>query len=346
MIDNATMAAAAAIRQRADLTTRLSTEFFPTAPFRDFQTRVFTVLEEREARLKSGVMEQKGAALIGPAGTGKSRMAEKVIRDFEAIAEATDGREFGSRIVSIIVPGRASIKDTLREILRQMGYPCEANRDEDYLTQRVMAQFEGQRVAALHLDEVQDSGRYATSDSMRMFSKKFRNLMQHRRWPVCLILTATLEGREFINHDQTLTRRLRPIEILPMSFSQDAQLLRNSAATLVHRAGLSDAGLFDVPEFLQILMHASAYRFGIAMEMTIEAIDEAMSEGDREIGLDHFVGAYYLRMNCDDDLNPFISPHWKVIDTTTAMDRILEQRKEELRKEAEKRKRRKSVAVR
>jgi hypothetical protein len=215
MIDGATRAAVAAIRHRADLTTSLSAEFFPTAPFRDFQARVFGVLEEREARLKAGLTEQKGAALLGPAGTGKSRMAEKVISNFEAVAESTGGREFGSRIVSTIVPGRASIKDTLREILRQIGYPCESTRDEDYLTQRVIAQFEGQRVAALHLDEVQDSGRYATSDSTRMFSKKFRNLMQHRRWPVCLILTATLEGREFINHDQTLTRRLRPIEILP-----------------------------------------------------------------------------------------------------------------------------------
>ncbi len=101
-----------------------------------------------------------------------------------------------------------------------------------------------------------------------------------------------------------------------------------------------------MPEFLEVLIHASAYRFGIAMEMTIEAIDEAMSEGDRKIDLDHFAGAYYLRMNCDDDLNPFMTQHRKAIDTTTAMDRILEQRKEELRKETEKRKKRKAMAAR
>jgi hypothetical protein len=44
-----------------------------------------------------------------------------------------------------------------------------------------------------------------------------------------------------------------------------------------------------------------------------------MSGGDREIGLDHFAGTYYLRMNCDDDLNPFMAQHWTAIDTTTAM---------------------------
>jgi hypothetical protein len=75
---------------------------------------------------------------------------------------------------------------------------------------------------------------------MRMFSKKFRNLMQYRQWPVCLILTAFFEGREFNNHDQTLTRRLRPIEIRPMTYAQDAQLLPSAAGTLVRRAGLAD----------------------------------------------------------------------------------------------------------
>jgi hypothetical protein len=53
-----------------------------------------------------------------------------------------------------------------------------------------------------------------------------------------------------------------------------------------------------------------------------------------------------MPIDSDDDLNPFMTQHWKAIDTTTAMDRILEQRKEELRKEAEKRKNRKAVAAR
>lgn len=325
-----------AIRRSAALMADLESEFFPTAPFEAFQRRVFSVLEAREERLKAGITEQKGAALIAPAGTGKSRIAQQVIRNYREVAEATGGREFGSKIVSVVVPGRASIKDTLRAILREMGYPCEANRDEDYLTQRMQAQFEIQRVAALHLDEVQDSGRYTTSDSMRMFGKKFRNLMRHGQWPVCLILTGTLESREFINHDQTLTRRIRPIEILPMTYAEDAQVLRRSAARLVQRAGLSDGGLFAEPEFLKIFMHASAYRFGVAMEMTIEAIGEAMAEGDREISLDHYAGAYYLRMNCADEVNPFMSPHWQAIETTVAMDRMLAQRQED--KEKKKRK--------
>jgi hypothetical protein len=75
-------------------------------------------------------------------------------------------------------------------------------------------------------------------------------------------------------------------------------------------------------------MHASAYRFGIAMEMTVEAIDEAMSEGDCKIGPRPLRRRLLVRGNCDDDLNPFIAQHWKAIDTTIAMDRILEQQKE------------------
>lgn len=114
-----------------------------------------------------------------------------------------------------------------------------------------------------------------------------------------------------------------------MTYAEDAQVLRRSAARLVQRAGLSDGGLFAEPEFLKIFMHASAYRFGVAMEMTIEAIGEAMTEGDSEISLDHYAGAYYLRMNCADEVNPFMTQHWQAIETTVAMDRMLVQRKED-----------------
>ena len=115
-------------------------------------------------------------------------------------------------------------------------------------------------VAALHLDEVQDSGRYKTSDSVEVFSKRFRNLMQDREWPVCLIMTATPEGKTLINHDPTLTRRLRPVEMKPMSFKNDSIVLRKALAELFKTAGILDAGLLAQDEFIKILIHASVGR--------------------------------------------------------------------------------------
>ena len=143
-----------------------------------------------------------------------------------------------------------------------------------------------------------------------------------------MILSSTPEGREFINHDFTLTRRLRSIEIPPLAVNVDGSVLRSALGKLIADAGLSHEGLIDVPDFMPMFIHAVAYRFGLAIELTIEAIGEAKSDLDAVINLDHFAAAYYGRMNCDEHLNPFITAHWRGIDTTRAMDRWVEEQKE------------------
>jgi len=69
------------IRSAAKLAAGLETHFFETATYQTLRHRIFEVLETREARLSAGLTEQKGVALIGPAGVGKSRMVEEVRRE-------------------------------------------------------------------------------------------------------------------------------------------------------------------------------------------------------------------------------------------------------------------------
>jgi hypothetical protein len=201
---------------------------------------------------------------------------------------------------------------------------------------RLKALLEHERVAAVYLDELQDAGRHTTQEAMSSFAKRFRNLMQDPPWLVCLILSATPEGREFINHDFTLTRRLRAVEILPMTPPADGPTLRAALEDLISAAELSHEGMIKIPDFMAILIHASAYRFGLAIELAIDAIGEATSNGDTVIDLDHFATAYHNRMNCDDELNPFVSDYWRGIDATQAMERYIEDRKGAAKQECRK----------
>lgn len=297
--------------------------FVKTEIYYEFRHRVFGVVEDREAHLKAGRKEQKGVALIGPAGSGKSRIAEEVINEYHALAEASGGREFGCRIISVIVPGRATVRETLVAILKTLGYEATGGiREEDTLANTVMKQLKEHRVAAIHLDEVQDSGRFKTSDSVEAFAKRFRNFTQDKEWPVCLLMTATLEGKAMINHDPTLTRRLRLIEIKPITFKESGQQLRSTVKQLLADAKINDAdSLVDEDEFIKILIHAAVGRFGIAVEMAIEAIGECVDDGRDEIEMGYFADAYALRNDCDEELNPFVSESWSTIDTGKAMQR-------------------------
>lgn len=324
---NDALALMATIRDREQQKADLSDLFIETEVYRNIRAAIFGALEAREARLKHRQFEQKGVAIIGLPGSGKSRMIARAIAEYEQAAQATGGREFGHRIVSLIVPGQASVKDTCFAILDATGYPRNDIRTEDYLVERVRTSLEYHQIAALHLDEVQDAGRHSTATARSNFTKRFRNLMQQDPWPVCLILSSTVEGKESVNHDGTLTRRLHPIEIPPMTFKDDRLTLKFGVEKLLAGAGLDHQELVDVNEFIRILIHGSAYRFGVPIEMTIEAIGDAGANCDKVIDLGHFASAYHNRTNCDAELNPFISDHWQAIDTTLSMQRYLDERK-------------------
>jgi hypothetical protein len=315
------------IRQVATQLADLSNLFFETDDYRNFRTRVFGVLERREARLKLGLTEQWGAALLGPAGSGKSRLTTKIIAEYASLADATGGREFGTKIVIAIVPGQATVKDTCKAILNALGYGISRAHDEDHLIGRVVFQMKEQKVAGLHLDEIQDAGRYKTSGSMGQFSKRFRNLMQNEEWPICLILTATTEAKSFINHDHTLSRRLKPIEMSPARLEVDGPVVREAMGTFLRTLEMQRHPELDEGKFMARLLHAGAQCFGIAIELVQEAIGVAMMAGETTLTADHFIDAYFEQTDCDDELNPFLSNNWKVIDTRTAMDRAIRESK-------------------
>ena len=265
---------------------RLEDYFERTETYLRFRMRVFSVLAQREARLREGRSELKGAVLIGLAGAGKSRIAAEIIKEHNALTTQAGDWKFGTRILSVVVPGRSTVKEALKAILQALGYPAKGRRDEDYLGKLVIEYLKECRIAAIHLDEVQDSGRYKTKDSVEAFLKVFRNMMQHKEWPVCLIMTATPEARHLVNLDEPLRRRLRPMEMRPLTFEEDGQTLRETLMRLFDDAGITDPGILALDEFIRILIHASVGRFGIAVEMAIEAIGECLGHGDKAIDLD------------------------------------------------------------
>ncbi|MEJ6404052.1 AAA family ATPase [Yoonia sp. 2307UL14-13] len=321
-------------KKQAQLSVSLKKPYFETKVFEDFRARVFKVLLERDELIRNGIREVQGAALIGPPGIGKTRMVEQISADFRQLVAKTGGLEFGSNFWSVTIPSRATVKEICELILRQLGYPISptSRRNPDYLIGLVRSRLKDRDVAALHLDEVQDSGRYTTNNTMKQITSNFRNLMQDDDWPVSLIVTGTMEAKAIINDNDTFLRRLEPIEVLPMEFSEEGVALKTAGKELLKKAGVLDDGLLDEDEFIRILMHASAQRFGIAIEILISAISSAGMSKPKTISFEHFAKSYYERMNCDDALNPFLSRDWRSIDTMIAMDRHIKESRQTRRK--------------
>ncbi|WP_179381607.1 hypothetical protein [Jannaschia marina] len=108
----------------------LRDEFVPTPTFKKFFARLFYVPELRGDRMKIGSGGIKGLALIDPPGTGRTRMFRMTANLYAESVEALDGRQFGSKGVTVTVPNRASVEAMCCEILRQLGYPITGTRTE------------------------------------------------------------------------------------------------------------------------------------------------------------------------------------------------------------------------
>lgn len=104
-----------------------------------------------------------------------------------------------------------------------------------------------------------------------------------------------------------------------MLLEKDGRIAQAAIKQMLSENDLSDDGILDETEFLEILIHASGYRFGMA----IESIGLAKLDQDAEVTMDHFAEDYYVGMNCDDEINPFISRFWQPIYTSKALDRYI-----------------------
>lgn len=333
------LAARETAQSLAQGTVDLAKIFYSTGDFRLLRQRVFRALAEREKKMAEGLTEhQTGVAIIAAPGSGKSRMMSQVLQEHHAISETLNDCRFGYRILNVLVPGNATIKETCEEILCALNYPNERVRDEAYLVRRVRNLLAKERIAGLWLDEVQDVGRHATPKAILAFTKRFRNLMQDSQWPVCLFLSATPEAREIFKMDKTLSRRLTPLEIEPMTIQNDAALIRSTAADLLSNAKIGEPGFFAEDEFVELLIKAADGRFGMFLKFTVDAITRAKSQGRCEIDLDDYAHAFFKHTNNQDELNPFISQHWRSIDTATILDRVADEIKQDRRRDASKRK--------
>jgi hypothetical protein len=110
--------------------------------------------------------------------------------------------------------------------------------------------------------------------------------------------------------------------IKPITFKESGQQLRGAFKPLLADAEINGSDrLLDEDEFIKILIHAAVGRFGVAMELAIEAIGECVEDGSNEIEMVYFADAYAFRNDCDEELNPFVADDWSTIDTGKALQR-------------------------
>lgn len=258
-------------------------------------------------------------ALLAPTGSGKTRTLEWVFAELERLMAHSAKGKHDLRIVSVRMPTPSTLKTAAEAVMEEIGYPVnvkattEANATDRW--EQLRRLLKAQRVTVLHFDEAQDIWGNANKPQRRAVINTLKSLSQNKDWPFIVVLSGTEELADMVNQDQQLGRRLKPVEIRLLKKATDARTIRSVITTYCEEAGLAGFDQVD-PQFLDRFLIACCYRLGIAIDLIIGTITQAVLCGDQRLTDRHFALGFADISECDAAMNPFISPDWETIDAS------------------------------
>lgn len=121
--------------------------------------------------------------------------------------------------------------------------------------------------------------------------------------------------------DPQLARRMQTVHFNSLSPVAHGNDVLDLVENYCKRAGLPPApGIVELAHG-ERLIHAAANQFGLVIELTLAAIEQAFLRGDRQLASQDFARAYHLRTACDDAFNPFVIPDFYRIDARQVFSR-------------------------
>lgn len=279
------------------------------------------LLYRRRADLAAGRQpEARGIVLVGNPGSGKSTALQRLFNSHSEL-ETLRVDKVKADIVSFQIPSPGTLKSVGMSCLKGLGYPLRRDRTAAIIWELVQAHLHHRRVLFLHLDEMQDLHVNRSRSETQSVVNTLKSLMQNVEWPVGLILSGTPALKELVNLDPQLSRRLMPIEFSSISSTTHADSLASLIKQYANMAKLPLEPNVLKKDHIRRVIHSSANELGLAIEMVVAAIEEAMLHDDAELTIDAFRRAFRRKANCVDMLNPFVAGDWQAIDSRKLFER-------------------------
>jgi hypothetical protein len=270
--------------------------------------------------------------ITGASGAGKSHRLKRTLRKHPAFkgynAESPD-----SPVVFVNVPSPCTLKQLGRQTLAMTGYPLERDLLEHITWEKVRRRLDQGDKLILIFDEMQHITQNANSAEQEKIANTIKDLLIDEKWRVSVVVCGLPAVADFIRSDIQLRRRARFIRLKPLAMPQGNADIAAMISALAGVAGLS-VGSDIEHDLAPRLIHSAGRQWGIAIELTHEAIEIALQpdyldlgQDDDEIDLEasprlspdgeltrhHFAQAFEDLMDCTEDENPFTSRDWTSI---------------------------------
>lgn len=254
-------------------------------------------------------LETHGILLIEPTGGGKTTAIAEVLKGCDVLE--INAETGAPRVVQCAVENPATQKSVAIAILRELGISRVSDREKAWtLFDMVRRRIEATGATVLWIDEAQD---LFLSKSAREIEDTVKNLKSLMRGSaaVILILSGTERLAEITSYDSQIDRRFTKIIPKDLVIGTDNDALDEIIRNYCERAKLT----FN-PDGAVVsrLIHASRNRFGRAIETTINAIEQALLDGDSILERQHFAEAWAMKETSPWDRNIFVAEAWRSIE--------------------------------
>lgn len=240
--------------------------------------------------------EARGLLITGKSRVGKSRELERMITAFNEQKEIFPNGK-AARIVQCRLWGKVTSKDLAATALGALGYPSMPRATENDMWQRVHQQAANQGVIGIHFDEAQhaftETGRSANGVVLNTLKK----ILKDMNCPMILILSGVPALGAHIEMDEPGEDRLQLRYLLKalhfdlINLRRDLEELNHLAFCFADKVNIDFEPLSSL-EFYHRLSHAAGYRWGLVIEMLIEALTLCRVEKAEGISIRHFERAF------------------------------------------------------
>lgn len=201
--------------------------------------------------------------------------------------------------------------------MRALGYHQERENSKANYWSDVRNHLTLRQVKLLHFDEAQEVFEASSQSDIRGILDMFKGLMGNEEWPTIVALSGMPILELLMEENFQALRRFYRAPLEPISMIGGAAAVGQQLKSYADMAGLLPRFNDDL---VLRLIHAASDQLGLAMEIIVDAIQEALMAGDSELTGRHFADAYERHTDCDIDLNIFESDEWRELRTLRVAD--------------------------
>jgi hypothetical protein len=251
-------------------------------------------------------VEGRALAVLGHSGAGKSTALARIL--------ATKFPDYGKPsclVVYVSAPAPCTLKTLGRKLLHRLGYPLVADRKEHEIWEAIRLHLAKLGTRILIIDEMQNITANARADEAERIRDTLKSLLNSEEHPICLIFAGLPELQFFLEADTQLRRRTSRWVAFKSLSESDLGGVKGTVQVLAKSAGLTA----DFSGHLgQRLIHAALNEFGTMIEMTLDAIWNALKSDATAVTREDFATIFALRTGNAAPANPFVADNWRQID--------------------------------